>query len=237
MKNLRITLTRAVFLLAVLLLTAFYPLPPENTAPAAAASGFSRNAGMVYNQLQLSSLGLPQAAFNLAVNGWQKLKAKGLVNKDVIAICDFSQSSNQKRLYIIDLEQDKLLFNTLVAHGKNTGEEFARYFSNEPSSLKSSLGFYTTQETYDGQHGLSLKLKGLERGINDNAEERAIVMHGADYVCDNFICKEGRLGRSWGCPAVPYEEHEAIINTLKDGSCLFIYYPDKKYLNSSKLVR
>ena len=130
-----------------------------------------------------------------------------------------------------------LLFNTLVAHGKNTGEEFARSFSNEPESHKSSLGFYTTKDTYQGEHGLSLKLEGKEPGFNDKAEARSIVMHGAGYVCDNFICQFGRLGRSFGCPSVPYGEHEQIINAIKGGSCLFIYYPDKKYLTASRLVK
>ena len=182
-------------------------------------------------------MGLSENAFQLAVNGWGKLKQNGIVTKDIVSICDFTQSSNNKRLYIIDLVSGKLLFNTLVAHGKNTGEEFAQTFSNEPSSYKSSLGFYTTKETYFGEHGLSLKLEGEEPGFNDKAEDRAIVMHGADYVCDKFICQFGRLGRSFGCPSVPFELHEKIINTIKDGTCLFVYYPDKKYLTASKLLR
>ena len=130
-----------------------------------------------------------------------------------------------------------MLFNTLVAHGKNTGEEYAHYFSNNPSSLQSSLGFYLTKEAYTGSHGLGLKLIGLEAGFNDRAAERAIVMHGASYVCNEFIDQYGRLGKSWGCPAVPFELHEQIINTIKDGTCLFIYYPDKAYLAASKLIR
>ncbi len=235
MKNLKVTLTRAVFLLALLVITAFHPLLPEKTA--STPTPITTTPDIFYSRLHLSSFGLPQAAFNMALTGWEKLKAKGIVNKNIIAICDFTQSSTQKRLYIVDLEQQKLLFNTLVAHGKNTGEEFARHFSNEPSSYKSSLGFYATKQTYEGEHGLSLKLQGLEKGFNDKAEERAIVLHGANYVCSNFVCEQGRLGRSWGCPAVSYEEHEAIINTLKDGSCLFIYYPDKKYLASSSLIQ
>jgi hypothetical protein len=128
------------------------------------------------------------------------------------------------------------LFNTLVAHGRNTGEEFAKFFSNEPSSYKSSLGFYSTKNTYNGQHGLSLTLAGQEPGYNSNAESRAIVMHGADYVCNQFACTNGRLGRSLGCPAVSYELSMPIINTIKNGSCLFVYYPDSKYLASSKLL-
>ncbi len=191
----------------------------------------------VYSQLHLKELGLSENAFRLAINGWQKLKVKGNVSKSIISICDFSQPSGNKRLYVIDLSAGKLLFNTLVAHGKNTGGEYACLFSNEPFSYQSSLGFYTTAQTYSGKHGLSLKLKGEEPGFNDKAEDRAIVMHGADYVCDNFVCEFGRLGRSFGCPAIPFEWHKQIINTIKDGSCLFVYYPDKKYLSASKFVK
>ena len=191
----------------------------------------------VYSILHLKDLGLNEKAFQLALKGWARLKVTGSVSKDIISICDFTQSSNNKRLYIIDLATGTLLFNTLVAHGKNTGEEFARYFSNKPSSLQTSLGFYLTKESYTGSHGLGLKLMGLEPGFNDRAEERAIVMHGASYVCNGFIDQYGRLGKSWGCPAVPFEVHEQIINTIKDGTCLFIYYPDKTYLSASKLIK
>lgn len=191
----------------------------------------------VYDKLHLADLGLSRQPFNMAIKGMEKLKAEGQVAKDVVSICDFSQSSNQKRLYVIDLKKGKLLFNTLVAHGRNTGEEFARSFSNEPSSNKSSLGFYTTKQTYQGQHGLSLKLSGMEPGFNDKAEARAIVMHGADYVCERFISSAGRLGRSFGCPSVPVELHEDIIKEIQGGTCMFIYYPDQAYLQSSKLLK
>jgi hypothetical protein len=190
-----------------------------------------------YANLHLKELGLNEQAFHLALKGWSKLKARGQLNSDIISICDFTQSSNKKRLYIIDLATGTLLFNTLVAHGKNTVDEFARYFSNSPSSLKTSLGFYITREAYEGSHGLGLRLMGIEQGFNDHAEDRAIVMHGASYVCNEFIDQYGRLGKSWGCPAVPEELHEQIINTIKDGTCLFIYYPDKAYLAASRLIR
>ncbi len=203
---------------------------------ASAVDGFGADYRHVYSGLHLKEMGLSEKAFELAIKGWTKLKAKGRVSKDIISICDFTKSSNQKRLYIIDLASGTLLFNTLVAHGKNTGEEFAHYFSNNPSSLQSSLGFYLTKEAYTGSHGLGLKLAGVEPGFNDRAEERAIVMHGASYVCDDFISQYGRLGKSWGCPAVPLELHEQIINTIKDGTCLFIYYPDKAYLAASHLL-
>ena len=205
--------------------------------PTDEVSSLSLNPIAAYANLHLKELGLNEQAFHLALKGWSKLKARGQLNSDIISICDFTQSSNQKRLYIIDLATGTLLFNTLVAHGKNTGDEFARYFSNAPSSLKTSLGFYITKEAYEGSHGLGLRLMGIEQGFNDHAEDRAIVMHGASYVCNEFIDQYGRLGKSWGCPAVPQELHEQIINTIKDGTCLFIYYPDKAYLAASRLIR
>jgi hypothetical protein len=194
------------------------------------------NPPSLYVTLHLSDLGLAENVYQLALRGWQKLKGKGEVSKDILSICDFTQSSGRKRLYIIDLLHGKLLFNTFVAHGKNSGTEFARNFSNEPSSLASSLGFYTTGASYSGSHGLAMRLQGREKGFNDKAEERDIVMHGAFYVCQDFINCYGTLGRSFGCPAVPDDVHTQIINSIKDGSCLFIYYPDKKYLANSLLV-
>lgn len=181
--------------------------------------------------------GLSDSVLHLALKGYGKLKAAGKVTKDIICICDFNQPSSNERLYVIDLSKGKLLYNTLVAHGRNSGNEYARSFSNVASSNKSSLGFYTTEQTYIGEHGLSLKLKGCEKGFNDNAEERAIVVHGASYVDCSFIEQNGRLGRSFGCPSIPYSLHRPIIEAIKNGGCLFIFYPDKNYLASSKLLR
>jgi hypothetical protein len=225
--------------LLIALTCAFTPIPgpaatDEQPLPITTTTA---NVDGLYNKLQLQQLGLNLKAYQLAVKGWKNLKAKGAVTRDILSICDFTQSGNNKRLYIIDLASGTLLFNTLVAHGKNTGEEFAKFFSNEPSSLKSSLGFYTTKEAYIGAHGMALKLAGMEPGFNDNAEERAIVMHGAEYVTDHFIHQWGKLGRSWGCPAVPEQLSATIINTIKNGSCLFIYYPDNKYLASSRILK
>ncbi len=205
--------------------------------PSGIANVSTEKLSTIYHELQLSKFGLSENVFRLALNGWRKLALNNKVQSGIVAICDFSQSANLKRLYIIDLEQKCLLFNSLVAHGRNTGEEFAQNFSNEPSSYKSSLGFYITQNTYQGKHGLSLKLEGVEKNFNHNASDRAIVLHGADYVSEKFIKENGRLGRSLGCPSVPVELTEPIIETIKDGSCLFVYYPDKKYLTSSSLVR
>lgn len=184
----------------------------------------SRPIEYVYDSLQLNDQGLSQEAFDYAVQGFEKLDEEGLLNNDsVLTIIDFDQPSYQKRLYVIDIKNFKVLFNTLVAHGKNTGKEIAQFFSNTNESHKSSLGFYITEDTYNGSKGYSLKLKGLEKGINSNAYHRAIVMHGANYVSESFINAQGYIGRSHGCPAVPVELNKPIIQTIKNGSCLFIY--------------
>ncbi len=178
----------------------------------------------VYDSLRLNVQGLSQEAFDYAVQGFQKLDEDGLLNNDsVLTIIDFDQPSYRKRLYVIDVKNFKVLFNTLVAHGRNTGKEIAQFFSNTNESHKSSLGFYITEDTYNGSKGFSLKLKGLEKGINNNAYDRAIVMHGANYVSESFINAQGYIGRSHGCPAVPVELNKPIIQTIKNGSCLFIY--------------
>lgn len=191
------------------------------------ASSVSKNAS-IYNELDANSYAMPNFdCFNLALNGFYKLKQKGLIQKNILTLVDFSLSSNMKRLWVIDLDSSKVLFQTLVAHGRNTGEEFANEFSNQAESFKSSIGFYATGEIYNGKHGLSLKLDGLEKGLNDNARERAVVVHGADYVSESFIRQNKRLGRSQGCPAIPVEMNEKIINVIKDKSCLFIYHPSK----------
>ena len=191
----------------------------------------------LYETLHLGALHLNKNAYDLAVKGFQKLKAAGRIkNPDLLTIVDFSQASTSKRMYIIDLEHEKLIENSLVAHGRNTGQLMATSFSNIPESNQSSLGFYVTSETYEGKHGLSLRLDGMEKNINDNARNRAIVIHGADYATDGFCKSAGYLGRSFGCPAVPTKVSKTIINTIRNGSCLFIYSPSKAYLKQSSLI-
>ena len=194
-------------------------------------------AGILYDSMKLKRFGLTKKAFVFAYQGFKHLKERGqLDNEEVISICDFSQSSRRKRLYIIDMEEGKVLMNTYVAHGRNSGGEYARSFSNSPESHKSSLGFYITRKTYFGDHGLALKLDGLENGINDNAEARNIVMHGSKYVGPNYLRYNRVNGRSFGCPAIPSKDTQKIINIIKDGSCLFIYHPAKVYLSQSKIL-
>ena len=213
----------------VVLLMSFTSLPSKSNSlkikSKTESNSVSKNA-TIYNQLDANSFVLPSFdCFNLALNGFHLLKEKGLIQKNILTVVDFSLSSNTKRLWVIDLEKNIILFQTLVAHGKNTGEEFAKEFSNQAESFKSSIGFYATGEIYNGKHGSSLKLDGLEKGLNDNARERSVVIHGADYVSESFIRQNKRLGRSQGCPAIPVEMNAKIINVIKDKSCLFIYHP------------
>lgn len=191
----------------------------------------------LYNTSQLDQFGLSENAFNYAMKGYQKLLAQNRISRsEYLTICDFSQPSGQKRLYIIDIANSKLLINTYVAHGRNSGSEFATKFSNTPESLQSSLGFYVTSNTYIGEHGLSLRINGLEAGYNDKALQRSIVIHGAAYV-DPARAKAGIfMGRSYGCPAVPQKEASNIISTIKNGTCLFIYHPSRNYLLNSKIL-
>jgi len=173
--------------------------------------------------------------FKKALTGFFNLKAGNNIEKNILTIIDFSISSRLDRMWIIDMNKMEVAHISLVAHGRNSGEEFAASFSNSPSSYQSSLGFYLTGETYIGKHGLSLSLDGVEPGINDKARERAIVVHGADYVSRDFIQRYGRLGRSYGCPSIPMEDHEKIINLLSGRSCMYIHFPDYKYLSSSAM--
>ena len=204
-------------------------LPPFNAKP---------ELGALYDSLCLASAGLARQVFNYAMLGYDVLKKAGKVaNEQVISIVDFSKPSGEKRLYVIDLARMKLLFKTYVAHGVNSGQAFARQFSNIPSSNRSSLGFYTTAATYQGKHGQSLQLVGLEKGINDQALKRSIVMHGASYVNESLVRTKGFIGRSHGCPAVPENLSSPIIEKIKNGSLLLIYAPDPAYARKSSLIK
>jgi len=192
---------------------------------------------VLYDALKLKSFGLTKAAFNYAYKGYLYLQQKGMLGRaSVLTICDFSQSSRRKRFFVIDIDQQKVLINTYVAHGRRSGSEYARSFSNSPESHMSSLGFYKTESTYYGGNGLSLKIEGLERGFNDKADARNIVIHGSDYVGAGFIKNNPFNGRSFGCPAVPSSQVDDVINAIKNGSCLFIYHPTKNYLTRSKIL-
>jgi hypothetical protein len=177
---------------------------------------------------------LPYQVFEMAMKGLSMIST--VRNRQIITIIDYSKSSSSDRFYVIDLVNNRLLYKTLVAHGRNTGEAEAEHFSNIQGSEESCLGFFLTAETYDGKNGYSLSLDGLEPSINDNARARAIVIHGADYVNRDFIEKHGRLGRSWGCPALPDSISKEIIDKISNGSCLFIYGNDPEYFKNSKIL-
>jgi len=197
----------------------------------------SYSAEAIYSDINLQEYGLSEQAFYYAWKGYQQILKKNLVNRsEYLTICDFSQSSRQKRLYVIDLNNKKLVINTYVAHGRNSGAEYANRFSNKPNSLQSSLGFYLTKNTYTGEHGLALRIEGIDAGFNDKAMRRNIVIHGATYIDNSWLGHGNYMGRSYGCPAIPQKESNTLINTIKNGTCLFIYYPSKNYLLGSKIL-
>jgi hypothetical protein len=209
---------------------------PVNDSASVAREAVNRYS-YLYEQMNLDSLGLSQEAFNYGVQGYTDLVSSGAVKNDhILTIVDFSLPSSKKRLFVIDVTTGKILFNTFVSHGRNSGKEMATEFSNDLNSFKSSLGFYVTGNTYSGEHGFSMRLEGQEAGINDNAYNRSIVMHAANYVNEKVIKAKGFIGRSLGCPAVPPSLHKAIINTIKDGSCLFMYSPDAFYISHSRMI-
>ena len=185
----------------------------------------------MYETMHLDSL-ISQDAFHQAFVGYYKISDR---KKEILTVIDFSKASTEKRLAVIDMQARKLLYSSVVAHGRNSGGNYATSFSNQNGSNKSSLGFYLTNETYQGSNGYSLRLDGLEKGVNDNARQRAIVMHGAAYAHPS-TARSGRLGRSFGCPAIPPSLTRPIINTIKGGSVMFIYAPEENYLAQSSIL-
>lgn len=191
----------------------------------------------IYDSMHLEKSGLDQKAFEYAWRGYHNLLKTGkLKRKDVLTVCDFTQKSSNKRMYVIDVVHKKLLFNTYVSHGMNSGVEYATSFSNRPNSFKSSLGFFITSKTYLGRNGLSLKVNGIEKGYNDLAAKRHIVLHGANYISPEYLRDNGEMGRSLGCTAMPNTMSPKIIRTIRDGSCFFIYHPTVKYLTHSSVI-
>jgi len=218
------------FVLLILIITVFLGCSTmyHNKTPMPIAS-----IDKVYEEASLEPV-MQKEVFRMAMTGYSKIAPK---NDSLISIIDFSRPSTDKRFYLIDLANKTLVYNTYTSHGVNTGEDQAIAFSNKNGSRQSSLGFYLTAETYEGKHGTSLKLDGLERGFNNRARKRYIVIHSADYVTESFIKEHGRLGRSWGCPALPPDLTQDIIKRIKEGSVLFIYSNDDNYLENSKLIR
>jgi hypothetical protein len=200
-----------------------------NTA-VSAEEQFEQYISGVYSAAKLENSKLDYEVFKKALIGYLNLKSANLLSdKQLLTIVDFNKSSTQKRLWIIDLAAQKLLFNTLVAHGQGSGDDLPNKFSNLTNSHQSSLGFYVTSDIYVGKHGLSMKLDGMDKGFNSNAKDRAVVLHGAAYVSQQFINQHGRLGRSHGCPALPVELTGKIIDNIKGKTTLFIAGPESRY--------
>lgn len=196
-----------------------------------------RTADSIYDLISLGQYGLEKEVFFNAFKGFEFLKNKELLRKtNILTICDYSQSSINKRLYVIDVKNSRLLFNTYVSHGRNSGDEFATSFSNYENSNKSCLGFLVTGNTYNGKAGLSMIFNGMEPGINDRVKSRAIVLHGSQFVAASVHANGNEISKSLGCPAVPYGIHTKIIDAIKGGSCFFIYHPDRWYKNTSTIL-
>lgn len=179
---------------------------------------------------------LSKGAVKAGLTAYQKARKEGLDSKEMLTIIDYSKSSGDRRLMVFDMKNQKVLFNTWVAHGKNSGAAKATSFSNDAQSLKSSLGVFMTSDVYDGKHGESLRVQGLEPGTNDNAYRRAIVFHSAQYVGADVARSRGMVGRSWGCMAVDPATIKPLINTIKGKTLVVAYYPDKKWLSHSSFL-
>ena len=207
-------------------------IPEKNTK-----SNFENKVATLYSEFSTKNISVPaMPVFVKAMKGYEQLDETGKVGKKILTVIDFGLSSTKKRMWIMNMETKKVLFNTYVSHGKNTGGEFATKFSNTVNSLQSSLGFYVTAETYYGKNGLSLFIDGMEKGFNSNARKRYVVIHGADYAEPNFIDRIGRLGRSYGCPAVPNTIAKEVIDTIKEESIVYIHKNNKEYLEKSTLL-
>ena len=192
---------------------------------------FDQTLRATYNALGAEQEGLRFETFAKAMTGYLNLRQDGKLaeDKQVLTVIDFDLPSTEKRLWVLDLGKKEILFHTLVAHGHNSGENEATKFSNTDQSNMSSLGFYATGSEYEGKHGHSLRLEGMDEGVNSNAAARSIVMHGADYVSEDFIKQNGRLGRSLGCPALPMDQYSQIIDVVNGGTCLFLNKSDAGY--------
>lgn len=225
----RVVLNRFLFASCAALALAGVPAHASTLAPCSAEPSNS-----MISYLVKQAPGLRSNVLRLAINAADCATNRGLVRRQgLLTVIDYSLPSSEPRLFVFDLVAHKLLFRELVAHGKNSGGDRPSFFSNSSGSLATSLGLYVTEDTYTGHNGYSLRLRGLEEGVNDMASSRAIVMHGASYVSRAAIQALGRLGRSWGCPAVRTEIAHQMIDTLRGGTPVFAYYPEKNWLTSS----
>lgn len=207
------------------------------SAQAATTLNQNQSIEQISKDIAAKTKNLNPSVMQLAIKAFYNAYQKGIHTvKPIVTVIDYSLPSTQKRLWVVDIENEKILFTSLCAHGKYSGENFTTHFSNRPGSLQTSLGLFLTESTYFGRDGYSLKIKGLEKGFNDLAEPRTIVMHGAPYVSEEFAAAAGRIGRSWGCPAVEKPLAEPIINTIKNGTLVFAYYPEHDWLQKSSFI-
>ena len=207
---------------------------------AASSSTFFSKSSVDVNS-EVKSLGkkapqLNKRVLKFALAAYHKARSRGAVKKPVLTVIDYSLPSSKQRMWVFDVNHVRLLYNTYVAHGQNSGMNTPNHFSNASSSKQTSLGTFVTRDTYMGSNGYSLNLQGLEKGFNDNAYNRRVVIHGAWYVEPDFIRKSGRAGRSWGCPSIAKTLAKPVINTIKGGSVVFAYYPDRNYLSHSSYL-
>ena len=220
------------FILTLLLLALPFSGKTDNATSGTSPALHTSLSSQLYSEMELDGKVNPEA-FRLAVEGYEKITTR---KREVLTLIDFSKPSTEERLYVFDMKQHKLLFSSVVSHGKNSGNNYATSFSNKEGSHKSSLGFYLTENTYQGRNGYSLILEGLEKGVNDNARQRAIVMHGAAYADPAVIRNGGRLGRSFGCPALPHQVNRPIIDAIKGGSVIYIHAQSPDYLAHSSIL-
>ena len=221
---LRIQIIGAALVAAVLL--------APDAIDASTAVGFART------DFDSAAIGnIEKDVFEMALNAASCAVRSGAVGApETLTVIDYSKPSTERRLWVFDLKDKELVYEELVAHGQGSGANMATQFSNTDESHQTSLGLFVGRETYIGKHGYSLRLDGLDRGVNDRARERAIVMHGAAYVSESFVKANGRLGRSWGCPAISAAVARPMIDRVKGGGLVFAYYPDAEWIKTSKYL-
>lgn len=200
------------------------------------AAGTETNLQQEVQVLRDSAPNLDPKVLRLALTAYSHAHRLGMDAKEILTVIDYHLPDFEKRMWVIDLKHNHVLYNTYVAHGQESGSVYANHFSNQPGTHASSLGLYLTSNTYFGDKGLALRLDGLDKGFNDNALSRAIVIHGAWYVDPKLAEQYGRIGRSWGCPAVSRTDAQPIINTIKNGTLVFAYAPDYSWLHSSRYL-
>lgn len=230
-------LTRILFIAALFCLFGFtWPFSWLTSYPNNAPYGTNVWVQKEMQILKSQAGNIDDNVLRLALTAYLKARKYGYSGKQLLTVIDYSKPSNQRRMWVFDLRSNRTLFNTWVSHGKNSGGDTATSFSNNPGSLKSSIGVFLTDQTYNGKNGYSLRLRGLERGVNDSAYARSIVIHGAAYANADNIRSYGKIGRSWGCPAVGANLAKPLINAIKERSVVFAYYPDRKWLSRSPFL-